>query len=87
MGETSRQLAQWALIASTSRSESPRRRRRCSEVRFSPGPQGRTKMTADPKPSICVAMDRFRPATMELIPVTVVMPMTTPRMVRAARSL
>ena len=44
-------------------------------------------MTAEPKPSICVAMIALRPATIALMPVTVMMPMTTPRMVSPARIL
>ena len=43
--------------------------------------------TDEPRFSICFAIDAFRPATMELMPVTVMMPITTPRMVRPARSL
>ena len=45
------------------------------------------KMTDEPRLSICLAIDAFRPATIELMPVTVMMPMTTPRMVRPARIL
>ena len=75
------------MIAFTSFSLRPRRRRRSSPVRFSPGPQGRTNTTAEPRFWIWLAMDWLRPATIELMPVTVMMPMTTPRMVSPARSL
>ena len=74
-------------MASSSISERPFRRRRSSVERFSPGPNGRTKMTAVPNPSICAAIDLLRPATIALMPVTVMIPMTTPRMVRLARIL
>ena len=87
MGEISLTDGQCSRMAFTSFSDSPRRRRRSSPERFSPGPQGRTNTTDEPRFSICVAMDAFRPATIELMPVTVMMPMTTPRMVRPARSL
>ena len=45
------------------------------------------KTTEEPRLSICLAMDALSPATIELMPVTVMMPMTTPRMVRPARIL
>ena len=65
----------------------PLRLRRSSSEMFSPGVEGRTKITDEPKPSICFAIEALRPATTELIPITVMMPMTTPRIVRPARSL
>ena len=40
----------------------------------------------DPR-TIWAAIEAFRPATIELMPVTVMMPITTPRMVSEARSL
>ena len=61
--------------------------RRSSSDRFSPGSKGRMKMTDEPRPSICFAIEAFRPATIELMPVTVMIPITTPRMVRPARIL
>ena len=54
---------------------------------FSPGAKGRTKTTDAPRLWIWVAMEAFSPATIELMPVTVMIPMTTPRMVRPARIL
>ena len=86
-GATAAQVWQRSTSASTSRSDRPLRRRRSSVERFSPGPKGRTKMTAVPNPSICVAIDLLRPATIALMPVTVMMPITTPRMVSPARIL
>ena len=63
------------------------RRRHSSSLTFSPGAKGRMKITDAPRLWICEAIEAFRPATIELIPVTVMMPMTTPRMVRPARIL
>ena len=45
------------------------------------------KMVDEPRVAIWRAIEAFRPATIELIPVTVMIPMTTPRMVRNARIL
>ena len=79
-------VGRWAM-SSTSVGVRPRRRRNSSGVMLSPGPQGRTKTTELPMLSICLAMELLRPATIALMPVTVMMPMTTPRMVRPARIL
>ena len=45
------------------------------------------KITDEPRLWICEAIEALRPATMELMPITVMIPITTPRMVRPARSL
>ena len=74
-------------MSSTSGGVRPRRRRNSSGVMLSPGPQGRTNTTEEPRLWICLAIDSLRPDTMALMPVTVVMPMTTPRMVSPARIL
>ena len=41
----------------------------------------------EPRVAIWRAIEALSPATIELIPVTVMIPMTTPRMVRDARIL
>ncbi len=76
-----------ARIASTSRRVRPFRRRHSSSLMFSPGEKGRMKTTDEPRLWIWRAMLSFSPATIALMPVTVMMPMTTPRMVRPARIL
>ena len=45
------------------------------------------KIVDEPRVAICRAMEALSPATIELMPVTVMIPITTPRMVRPARSL
>ena len=54
---------------------------------FSPGACGRMKIVEEPSVAICFAIEALRPATIELMPVTVMIPITTPRMVRKARIL
>ena len=44
-------------------------------------------MVEEPSVAIWRAIEALRPATIELMPVTVMMPITTPRMVRNARIL
>ena len=79
--------AGFAAIISTSSIVSPLRRRHSSSSRFSPGACGRMKIVEEPRVAICLAIEALRPATIALIPVTVMMPITTPRMVRKARIL
>ena len=54
---------------------------------FSPGACGRMKIVEEPRVAICLAIEALRPATIALMPVTVMIPITTPRMVRNARIL
>ena len=54
---------------------------------FSPGACGRMKIVEEPSVAIWRAIEALRPATIELMPVTVMIPITTPRMVRNARIL
>ncbi len=79
--------AGFAAIISTSSMVRPLRRRHSSSSRFSPGACGRMKMVEEPMLAICFAIEALRPATIALIPVTVMIPITTPRMVRNARIL
>ncbi len=76
-----------AAMAATSAGVRPFRFRHSSSERCSPGAKGRTKTTEAPRLWIWLAMEAFNPATIELIPITVMMPMTTPRMVSPARNL
>ncbi len=76
-----------AAISSTSSMVRPLRRRHSSSSTYSPGAWGRMKMVDEPRVDSCRAIEAFRPATIELMPVTVMIPITTPRMVRKARIL
>ena len=88
MGAIVPHRGQRAAIASTSRRVRPLRRRHSSRGEVLAGRQG-----PDEDDGGAEALDlawpwtALRPATIELMPVTVMMPMTTPRMVRPARIL
>ena len=86
MGEIARTRGR-AAMACTSSIERPFLFRHSSSVTCSPGAKGRRRRTEEPRLSIWRAMLALRPATMALMPVTVMMPITTPRMVSPARSL
>ena len=79
--------AGFSAIAATSSIVSPLRRRHSSSSMFSPGACGRMKIVEEPSVAIWRAIEALSPATIELMPVTVMIPITTPRMVRNARIL